>query len=199
MKRGDSKTIKVDGKPIDTTYLGKGMFCTAYRRVDNGRVIVFSIDGEHSKELLSMCGKMPHIPDVSRIDGSADDQYAYEMPYYEPLTTKSKVAWKQYKALEVARQEAYKKYVTLSRPLYLCGYDLNYHVTQIADIPDDLRDAIKEIADWGCNYGEEYVFEFAKRNMCVDEDDRLVLLDPIFNSKLVHQIMEAKRRKARGW
>lgn len=201
MKKGDIKNKSVAGEIIPCSFLGKGMFCQAFRRLDTGRVLCFCKE-DFTKEILTwdQC-KLPHIPDVTRVDRMDDADYIYEMPYYEKLTASNKAAWSAYKALDAAweqgRRKAIGKGAKTNQSFHALGADINRYTIEAAktagNVPEAIIEALEAIADSASNYGQHYTFEFAPRNLKVDADGNLILLDVIFDAKALFEIRQGKR------
>lgn len=182
MKRGDIKEVKVNGRAVLAEFLGKGMFCRAFREVGTDRVLCFT--GEDlSKDILAWCDDMPHLPTVKRIDDSSDAGYIFEMPFYTMLKASHKEAWAQYLALKACWQEEYSNLRRERKPFSAVAYKMNHAIAEKAPVSEELKAALLELADTAQEWGEEFAFEFAPRNLAVDASGSLILMDVVFNSK----------------
>lgn len=205
MKRGDARTIAVDGKEIEATYLGKGRHATAYRAGDTVYLFVFD-EGEHMKEALALFGPddSPHVPKIT----THEEQHArgkylkvYSMPFYRNITAKDADAWKILKTLaDAAERIIREKYMFNEKPLHQWG---QYFMNDVIDatrgqIPDSVTEALQSIADAGANYGMGIAFEFGKRNIGVDDAGNIVFRDIIFDSEKIHKEMMTVRRRFGG-
>ena len=216
-----------DGEPTGETIkaekIGQGRFVTAYRSLADPSVVYLRSRGEHpeygcdySKEVLANCDVMTHLPRVER-EGSIGDDYLFTCPYYSRLTAAHKTAWKQYKLLAKLREDAWRAVVmpkSHEGGISRYGSDVNLHVIHAlgehlsmleqSNKLDEyvncnvLLSALQEIVDAAINYGHDYVFEFAPRNLAVDESGRLILLDPIFSLEYMERERNAKAKRARS-
>lgn len=201
MKRGDVRTVKASGETQQASYLGKGMFCTAWRLVNEPQTVWCFCGEDTSKEILASCDPLPHIPVVQRIDSMEDADYIFSMPFYHPLKSANKEAWAQYRALAVALEEADRQQAPqrMKRAWYDGGYNTREYVAENAQVKEPVKAAIREIADQCCNYGDEYTFEFSPRNLAVDDNGELILLDIVFNARSVWKEQQAAIKKHRGY
>lgn len=183
-----------DGTEVPVSRLGRGQWSTVWRNGSHAYSITKS--GDIGKEAISwFCSESdnPHIPVIERVGMSGDD-YVYKMPVYEKLTAKHKDAWEQFRLLEKYRDEAWRE--VLSSPNKLAGLrwlEDGYLIAQrtIEKYREDknhvpeIADAMQEILDAGMNFGSSCCFEFAKRNLAIDDHSRLVLLDILYDLKEV--------------
>ncbi len=199
------------GQEITLERLGKGMFHTCY--VDRTTKQVYSITieretgADYSKEILSRCDPSLHIPPVEEL-GALDgkDNRVYRMPLYEPIRASHKEAWDLLKRLEQAKDDAWKAIVAQEvtpRKMRVddIGCMVNSLVCEMTDapgIPQSLKDALESLRDEASNYGSDYVFEFSRRNVMVDGNGVLILLDVLFSLKTVEAIWKARRNKQGG-
>jgi hypothetical protein len=200
MKRGDTRTITVDETKIeDAEYLGRGMFCTAYRVLDT--VYCFVKDC-YMKEAISGIDQ-PHVPNITRHE-STDEFDVYSMPYYGPLRAAHKTAWAQYKMLDRAWDEArYRAYEELKdTSQQFRAEDHNYMVNDCMvetlrswGADDDLVSAIEQMNYAASNYGSDITYEFGVRNLGVDQDGRLVLRDVLYSPVVVRRVWDEKRKR----
>lgn len=198
MKKGDSATIRINGESIPVKYLGKGAFAKCY--TDGESVysfirIPYSGEIDYSKEGISQWadGDNPHIPQYTEIDIDDDSKRLYKSPLYLDLTPANKIAWNQAK-------ELYKAWNSLDWNDYKklqFGYEINREIIKRLDgkIPESIIAALHSINDALRNYGDHYRFEFPKRNLKVDHNGNLILLDVIFNSHALKSYQESKKRR----
>lgn len=191
MKRGDMRTINIEGNPLLVEYLGKGHYCTAWRHKNN--VFLF-VKGDYLKEpLLSLQG-MKHIPKLEQLE-SSNDALIYKTLFYPNITAKDKKAWGHYKslseALENARKQIQEKHGWQRLQSY--GHEINNFVAE--QFSGSLGTALKELVYEACNYGSGVTFEFAPRNLGVDSKGNLVLRDVLFDAEKIFEEREKMRAK----
>lgn len=184
MKTGDIKRIKIlngwgEEFPIDARYLGRGAFATCYEADGFVYSFVKANDAhnhtDYSKEALSEWASGLNVPEFEKMGIMEDGRALYKSPLYNPLTPKNKVAWNQFRILESAwKKTSYKKF----------GYEFNYTlIDSVRDVlPIELIESLESINSACSNYGDSYYFEFPRRNLKIDSNGNLILLDVIFNS-----------------
>ena len=188
--------------------IGKGMFATVYRdRGDPSKVWIFVDDRAHQKQILWMlrgeAEDNPHLPSVERM-GYTKDQTVYRMPFYRKLTKASAPrAWADYQAI--------RRCLGSLPPLdnTYDGYDRSYRAVECvknADVvSDELVEALELLRDTAADYGSSYAMEISPRNLAVDEQGNLVLLDLMYDAELVRRIRRQQvarsrmNRGAGGW
>lgn len=176
MRRGDKRTIEIDGQKFEAEYLGKGMFSTCYR-VEN---TVYSFtNNDPGKEILNLwVNDSPHTPKLERHDDKGDKQ-VYSMPYYRTLNS-GDPAWEHYKKLKRLLDNSRK--IEFGKPL---GLILQDNLTRFqdaienSDLPKELKEAVCDIVSACFNYDKVNI-EFAPRNLGVSENGNLILRDIIF-------------------
>lgn len=198
-------------------YLGRGRYTVAFRLAGDGPVILYSYFGDMCKEILaSLQGaheedevwyedRNPHLPAIEHIGTFsaprvANDVLVYRAKWYEPLTAAHQEAWAQRNELHRAREEAYAEII---REPYMARYEgvtVNYQVATRARVPGRLKAALMALSNGAVNYGAGYMFDgFKKGNQGVDEEGRLVLLDPLYNAEEVYEERLALMSKHRAW
>lgn len=193
-------------------FLGRGRYTVAFRLV-SGPVILYTYFGDICKEILAQCqdghdeggtwceGRNPHVPEIERVGvfsspRHADDVRVYRARYYEPLTAAHREAWAHRNELERVRREAYAEIVREPSMARYEGVTVNYAVATRARVPERLKAALAELTDAAANYGAGYMFDgFKKTNQGVDEEGRLVLLDPLYDAKEVYEETMAQLRR----
>ena len=167
--------------------LGKGAFATAYI-VDALPLVlaeVRDIGGsqmDYSKtilaEILRTDYTSPHLPHISYV-GVTLNATLFAMPRYTvPLRAAHKIAWAQAKTLRVCLAEAN------NRSHKLHGYasrEMTLQCAAEAPLPRSLLEALTTLSDAADNYGSQYRFEFPARNLGVDAEGNLVLLDVLYD------------------
>ena len=178
--------------------LGQGKFTRAYRIENSDIVYLFTrtdnaISANNcTKEIYTWLQGYTHIPYMQRVDTekyihSLHGNYnIYESRFYQQLTTAYPIAWEQAKVLRAV----YTKHLTLHEE----KYNYNFHAIinnayQIAEnmayeleqlIDPVLYDAIYQLIVWSSNYGQNFFMEFNRRNLKIDSDGNLILLDVVY-------------------
>lgn len=204
--------LRLPGRaPIKVKKLGAGAFATAYVTTEERPPVVYVLtpDDVYDKELLAMARdaepQNPHLPKVEKV-GETRDQFIYAMPLYRTPLKKadSPSGWKDYTVLKKCREDAYGSWDT-RRMAGKRGYQINeetYACAEKAGVSPSTLEAIRILIDTAANYSDEYVFEFAPRNLATDADGALVLLDPLYDRE---KLIAKRQRKAeqafggRGW
>lgn len=171
-------------KTIKAKFLGKGAFAKCYKSEEDGLVYSFVASGQnesdYSKQAIAEFTDQnnPYIPKIEQL-GEFDDNggILYRMPFYQPLTKQSGWAWSEFQLLKQAINCLY--------PDKTYGYDRNSaiieYLRQKGQVSSDLVSALEDINTACSNYSLDYLFEFCQRNLKVDDNGHLILLDCIFN------------------
>lgn len=159
--------------------IGKGAFSTAYRSGSVVRVVVEWKKGrkqmDYSKQALALfAGTGKHIPQIERLD-FGDGWEVYELPFYQRLTSADKTAWAQFQTLrKLWREEAQ---VCFRRSRYDRMEQFLERVKE-SDLPPSLVEDLESIIIAFSTYGEDaFLLEFSARNLAVDSNGNLILLD----------------------
>ncbi len=186
MKKGDFVQFKYNDYEkgeltLTGEYLGKGSFSTCFK-VDSLVYSFVRTDKDHvdySKEAISQWAEEnPHIPEFKNV-GDFKNGEVYTSPLYNELTKKNKQAWSQYKLIASLANKnlRYNKK----------GYNLFINrefIDSLKDvISDEIFNALHILNDAMSNYGDFYMMEFPKRNLKVNDEGNLILLDVFFNPK----------------
>ena len=167
-------------------FLNKGAFSKAYKI--NEKVVIRSSD--IAKECLAMfCQdeRNKHIPKTSCLD-DINNFSVYEMPFYNPLKASSKLAWSHYKELKKTLDEMpYDECIQ-----YAC---FNNYIKRFkaCNVPEELKQALIILISEMMNYSDNIFVEFSPRNLKVDNEGNLILLDIIGDSKSLDNIRKRKR------
>jgi len=187
------------GNPWPCEYLGKGHFSTCWKSTNTiGERVVFTLTNseDYGKEILartinaSDLDKRKHLPVVKR-EGDLNDKTVYKMPLYSKLTAKHKMAWAQAKMLRTLFDQVRREFLNNCNHEYEHLY--RYRSIEICQefvnqlVPGQLADALQALLDTMCDYGSSMLFEFPTRNLCVDSEGRLILLDIIFDTEKVRR------------
>lgn len=212
MRRGDFRDIRVDGTTLRAEYLGKGRYATAWQVAGpTGRVYLFVKEGTcYMKEaLLPMwvgegSQRSPHLPEVKKHeDACVRGQWydVYSMPYYRTLTAKDGEAWKQYRELLRANEQARKEILRSSWPCKLLsreGHTVNWRTIELADVPEPLKEGLEDLTNAIASFGCGCTLEFAPRNLGVDAEGRLILRDVAFDAEKIEQERAAVMKRAQA-
>ena len=200
-----------DGTEIPLRQIGKGMFSKAFVTT-TGKPRVYLITqetdgGDYSKEQLSHLSSR-YLPAVTKEGCIGDaDTCVYSMPLYRAPLMKadSAKAWKQYKALKTCWDEAQETvrkrlfvrygYNKAYRMMRYEGQSIMWEVVECArrdkEVPAGLVRALDDLMQAAANYGNDYSFEFAPRNLATTASGHLILLDSVFSMESV----EKQRRR----
>lgn len=199
MKKGDKRIKIVDGQKLELSYLGKGQFTECWLDESTGDVWQWSTDVV--KECIEAWADQDniHVPKQERVDWSDDDRLLFKAKFYHPLTAKNKTAWRQFRILEAARQEAQEQlfkennvgfYSRMSPRQFWTsrGYDVAQRTINLVrdKLPQELIEGLESIYDAAINAGSGVTFEFPKRNLAVDDRGNLILLDIAFNTDKIN-------------
>lgn len=184
MRIGETKTLTVDNKTIEAQYIGRGMFCTAYRKDD--RVYLYC-QGDYSKECVALfCTPGPHIPKIER-HNPVEEFQVYSMPFYDRITkAKYPKAWAQWKTL----------------PNVIIGFSRisEYVDSEQNNTPETVRLAIGELIQAYCNYENEGMLcEFNRANIGVDRlTGELILRDCLASRGNIDRVRRQLKSKKRS-
>ena len=211
MRRGDQRTITVDGKPLEAEYLGRGQCATAFRGLADGRVYLFVSEDDHMKNAVEMwtTDGMPHVPQLKRhADDKARGKFrqVYSSPFYPTRTAEHREAWATYKTLKEAADR-------IRRAKYLGGWQpggrslLTDGLYFFQDVIEDTRgkvaesvtEALVELMNAASNYGCSITCEFPVRNLGVDDAGRIVFRDILFDAEKVQRQWAEKSKRRGGW
>lgn len=198
-------TLNTGSEWAEVEQIGRGRFCTAYRDISSTDVylVVKEEIGDYSKRILGDCSG-PYFPKLEYL-GPYSSCEVFKTTYYRKLTAKSKQAWKEFRACQKARDEAWSQTLnqyrqqSVSQLGQVCiGKTLDI-LRDAGSVSEELLEALEELASAAGNYGSGYTFEFAARNLAVDENDHLILLDPVFDLETTERdrITALKRRQGR--
>lgn len=203
-KKGSGYYVDLDGFLPEKThleYLGKGKFVTAWRKP--GTDLVYLVGYDVTKECIALWGQDKengHIP-VLKCAGYCNNNteaQVYETRYYAPLKAANKTAWAEYKALKELLKKADTtilnknggfSYSIRSFSYSIYGYDVCQELVNLAAIDSRVSpltvSALQTMLDAATNAGASIMMEFAPRNLGVNKNGQLVLLDVFFDSNKV--------------
>jgi hypothetical protein len=190
-------------------YVGRGRFSNVFRlsptmasvnySVDavweaRENVIIYTKHGDLSKDILCHVDKRkrnPHIPKMSYLGTMFRQtidvyQSSYCLtPVRKIMTTEND--WATIKALRMAHAEACAEFRGDIIAKNQC-IDFNYFIANNADVPEKMTQALTLIADSAQDWGKYYLFDdFRAKNLGLDEEGRLVLLDAMFDAALIQK------------
>lgn len=156
----------------DKKLLGKGAFSRVYANVD-GTVTILTQD--NTKECLALfCRKMKHLPDTTLLEVGV-----YKQPRYHKIPAVNQLKeWKVLKNIQ-------KEYNSLSDRNYNALIDLIERYKN--ELGNDLYEALEELISAYSNYEYNIGFEIARRNLALDNDNNLILLDVIYSPELLNK------------
>jgi len=193
MRKGDIREITVDGTTAPMAFLGRGFFTTAWKDLE-GSVTLISSDPLKEALALFADQSLPHVPKIERLEcDRPDGSQAYRMPYYERLTAKHKEAWRIYRGLEKAWTSMACKPPHEPRLAIDKSEKILDDLIVAAEVPASVTGALRSMLDAASNYGSGIALEFAPRNLAVDSEGNLILLDVMFDAE---RIAEYQRKKA---
>lgn len=184
MRTGETKILVIDGKDVASHYIGRGMFCTAYR---SGNRVYLLCKGDWSKECISMfCDKsIQHMPNIVRHEAIAElpDHQIYSMPFYRRLTKRD-------------YPKAYAQWRTLPTVIRSYSEASQYIDSEQNNTPSSIRECIRELIEAFCNYDiDTMMLEFNRANLGVDENGELILRDCLVSWASVLRIRQTKKRR----
>lgn len=199
--RKQTRTIQVDGKPIEGEYLGRGHYATAYQC---GQTVYLLVkEDEHMKEVISQwIEDVPHVPAITKhedVQVRGKWFQVYSMPFYRTIRASDREAWAILKTLSEAAERIFRaKYLG---KLEVDGAYFNRDVIEETrgQVPESVTEALESLADAACNYGCGVSFEFGKRNIGVDDAGRIVFRDILFDAEKMGREMRQKLRASRGY
>jgi len=177
-----SYVLEYNSKEIQVEKIGKGMFWTAYQEKNSNNVfLVGKANNDYSKEAVALwCSELKHIPKLERVYRDEDTEI-FKTVYTPGLKAKDRDAWSDYKKL----RGLWENYLTENlSPTRLQFVAQNFRtVLDDADIKESLKEALEEMIEAVSNYDGEWLLEFAPRNLGVDEEGNLILLDILYDRK----------------
>ena len=206
--------LEIDGSATVVQQIGRGRFTTAYRPVtdlphDLVYLFVREEHGDYSKRILEEAAKgeppevrdylpvLEHLGAREVVNGyprtSTGELAVFRTRFYLPLTAKHVRAWREFKALVAARDEAWREQINWQDRRWMQnGHAVMDRTIDLLDkrgeVPPALIEALRAIRDAAGNYGASYVFEFAKRNIGIrGAGGNLILLDPVFDIETVQR------------
>jgi hypothetical protein len=182
LRRGVLRTPDGD---VPVEKIGQGAFATVYRGRD-GRVFAVVDDDVYDKEVYEYARDAarpnPHVPAVERFGFLADppDKKVYVMPHYRAPLRKGDgaQAWADYRTLEKCWR--------------------GERSTPAPGVTPSVVEALADLVDTASNYSTEYALEIVPRNLATDAEERLVLLDVLYDREALARKRAEQRRRAEG-
>lgn len=184
MQIGKTKNLVIDGRETPAHYIGRGLFCKAYR---SGDLVYLLCEGDYSKECITLfCDQSKkHIPKINRHERYKDYE-VYSMPFYRKLTKRDfPIAYAQWKTL----------------PSVILSYTeaSSYVDSEQNNTPESLRAAILELIEAFSNYDvDSMLLEFNRANMGVNDTGELILRDCLASRKSIDKIRKQRKRGING-
>ena len=163
------------------TYIGKGLFSTAYLKEDQKTVLVKSCCPIKEAIALGFFPESKLFPRIKRID--YDEYSTYELPYYSKSGYLKNVTYEPHRKL-------YKELRNLFEDIRIQPYDYGLLRNKLYEhiSSKHFRTIMIDALDGCTNYGSDIGFEFTPRNLKVDSKGRLVLLDCFFMKGLARDL-----------
>lgn len=186
---------------VEVTRIGKGQFCTAYRCTNNEDRVYLVVDderGDYSKDILADCDG-PYFPELEKV-GDLRGKTVWRTHYYRRLKASDTAAWQQFKLMAGCNLQARAEILSGHADYVYRGREAVDRTIDLVRVTDaELADALQVLADAAANYGSSYTFEFAVRNLAVDSDGHLILLDPVFDLETMAKENRKREKRARGY
>lgn len=161
--------IYLEREVIKAKCIGRGSFTKAYRAGD----MVYLITKDWTKEAMALFCKGPHLPKIERLDCDyrGTGRQLYRLPYYEALKPTHKKAMEQWRQL----------LKTLGMGMYTGSiYDVVMPKLLKMENKTPLLTDLENLLSACSNYHANFSIEFPRRNLKVDKDGNLILLDVVF-------------------
>lgn len=167
--------------------IGIGSYCMAWESVDNrGSVLLFVNAADQSKAIIAdaLCGDFAaatHLP-VMDFVGQFRNDHVYRTIRYNRLTSKDKIAWRQFNELRDMWRGVWCHgglEAMCDKTLYAYRDMLDQFNTLVEarkDMPLSLRRAIDSLVWHSSNYAP-HTIDIGRSNVAVDRDGNLILLD----------------------
>ena len=166
--------------------IGAGTFAAVYRETcGEKRVFIFLPHGVPDKEIAEIAHRAhpdnPHIPAVEYF-GATEDKAIYTMPFYKTPYRKANAgdSWDDYSILKECLYNSNSKY-RHDRKVN----DETVKCAKRVGVEPGVVKALAALDKATKKFSPKYAFEFSPRNIGVDDDGNMVLLDVLFDRKLV--------------
>lgn len=195
IRRGDIIIESPKPEVIPVTVIGKGLFKKVFKAQNSDRVFILNNGGisgyeDYSCEILSRCKKTIFLPQLRQV-GHTNTGTVYETVLYKKFK-KANVKnrhWQLYTLLrDINRDfkyiETYEAYLNMRKTIQKIKKDARSTRTFV----DTIMDIEYNTANYNCTWD----FEFSPRNLGVDKNGNLVLIDPIYDLELVRKYRMSK-------
>ena len=183
--------------------IGRGSFSTTYLEVGGeGRVFSLTRSPGHGKDAVEAAGAElslnPHLPRARKVGDLAGGGEVYAAPFYRtPIREREHpVAWAQHLVLRRAVHGALVESDLRSTRNYLLNYRAAVSVEAAAvrrEVPAALAEALWAVVRAAGARSLDYALEVYPSDLGVDAEGRLVLLDVVFDERVLR-----RRRRARA-
>jgi len=188
--------LQTESESINLKRIGRGTFATIYRETSGQkRVFAFLPPGVDDKKIAALAyDAMPDNPHLPAIEyfGSTPDFDVYVMPFYRtPLRKDAALGgWDDYKTIVGCLEESEDRYRPGKRQPAKRGVDRRVNAGTVRcakkhGVSAPVAEALGELQGMSKHFSPKYIFEFSPRNLATDDDGNLVLLDVLFDRKLV--------------
>jgi hypothetical protein len=182
--------------PVSLHLVGRGSYAAVYRECGAARVYAVTDEAGHGKEVAAEAAARlpgnPHVPAVQWVSGAKPAELAGSLPpwperlavwsmplYAAPLRrADAPFAWLAFEALSRCLDDVEAELKEDSPEL------LNYCVVRLArqrGVHAPIVEALDIMSRVASDLSEEYIFEFARRNVASDDAGNLVLLDVLYD------------------
>jgi hypothetical protein len=183
---------------VEVQRLGAGRYTTAWRDVLNPEMVYLQVsEKDFSKEMLTFMQDYKHIPQLEQLESFDNDSRLYRTKFYRKLTAKHTEAWETYKILATCIEQA-KCDTPFNSPPHVYNQLFDDAVQDKVYLSNEIKETIHALVDWCQSYGE-YCIEICPKNLAVDDDGTLVLLDPCFDQKEVKESYKKALDKSRKY
>lgn len=181
-------TLTIDGKPVQVSLLGRGLFSTVYS--DGATAYIVTPDDCWDKDMMVEVNRGmpgPYYPAVIYAGDTATHK-VYTCPVYSRLRAANKTAWKEYAAI----QAAYNSIRSSSR--FKNNYDGAAFNQAVLDklsgvLNETALEELTQLVGYAANYGASVWLDINKRNFAVN-GEQLIFLDLFADADSI----EKKRR-----
>jgi hypothetical protein len=157
---------------LEVEKLGQGMFTKAYKVLSE----VYLLTCDPMKEIYTIITGT-HLPVTEKI-GYQGEKEVYRSVLYQPLTKEHTAAWGHFREL--------KRLLGDSRGTYV-RYVEEDKIESLS-IPNQMKHDLINLFNWALNYDYNSFFEVSPRNLKVDSDGNLILLDVVVSLTTLRQV-----------
>ncbi len=178
------QALQINGHTM--TRIGTGEFARVYRSVENPDIVYILTDEDDSiKEIYSHVESV-HVPYMHMRDQvfyRGKWYNVFESRYYNKLTKEHTKAWEIAKILRatwnrILDENRYR--LSNKDNWYMLAYDFIDALREDDRIPESIIEALDNLYTWCTAYGSNFLFEFPTRNLKINDNGDLILLDIVF-------------------